>query len=227
MQCPHCNSDINTEKSRIFFCPYCQSILDDELMYKSLPSADKNGLHIEEYLPDKLKIAEHGSFRWNMTKSCRGKVSGKTKTILITLFLILCTVACVLIKEYIAASIVGTFAGIGGVFCFVPARPNKSESDVLFGGEYVPIRYYGNEHVFGYAAIAPDSNDSDCLPHIHFVEVYKKEIVGVEYDDDTNCHFVEFDKEVDIGGGDRQFYTEIPYIFDESLFDMMYGEHTA
>ena len=227
MFCPHCKKEYETAKNRVFFCPYCQSILDMELMTKSLPKHDKQGNQVEEYIPDKIKVQKHGTFRWEDEKRLRNENNDFLSFIVPLAILLVSVVGIIFTADTYPISIwigciTGSFALITLLSRFVITKKKNEYIETC-----VPIRFYGNEQVFGFTTIPFDSNDSEELPKMHFVEIKKEDILGVDYNDYTNCQFISLRGEINIGDGNYVSYIEIPNLFDEELFDIVYGKHES
>ncbi len=187
MLCPHCNSEIKHQKDRIFYCPYCTSILDDELRKISQPNTDKNGYWVEEYDRNPHKVGNFGKNEYTRIKKAMSPLNKLIifiASITFGLPLIIFGIYYILNPVWIPTIFGGIFAIILGLVCLIPIIPTKH--DIYEEIDYpdgIPIRYYGNQSIFGYATIPIRSNDSEALPKVEFFEFNRADIESVLYDE--------------------------------------------
>lgn len=226
MECPHCKNEIPADNGRLFICPFCNSILDDELMQHSNRQTDSAGCSIEEYIPNRDKVYKYGQFCCRTVNALLEGDNdfGKRMVIfgLCGLLMLGLTILSIMIKNVVWSLFFGVITSFFVVFIIKDiVNKNKPHDFYEFFPHFLPIRYYGNENIFGFVVVPCDCNRHATLPPIHFVEIDKKDILDIEDDYETKCHFILFDGKVDVAGN-QEDYVEIPSVFDEELFDVMY-----
>jgi hypothetical protein len=225
MKCPYCGLEIEEKKdAKLYFCHHCQSILDENLKKKLHVEKDKNGKEVEEYIPNEQARFEYGDKYYVANYSYKEKFMTVAE-ILFVLFSIFAFIGIGILFLYMKQTNLGIFWFVSSfVFLIVSGirlllRKGKRHS----GHIYLPVSFYGNQDVFGYLALQNQDYADTVEPDIHRVEVKKKDIVGVEYSELTDCCFVMLAEDVDVGNGEMQNFIEIPYILDTNRIDDYFG----
>ena len=114
--------------------------------------------------------------------------------------------------------------GVGIIWLIVALCGIMSEKNRRISGNYfLPIRFYGNDKVFGYTSVQ-NAEYAEDLPPVHIVEVNKDEIESVEYDNKIHCHLVSLKNDVNIGDGKLSKTLEIPDFFSKETLSKMFGK---
>ena len=227
MICPKCQMEIKqkNENTKIYFCHNCQSILNDELAKASLPNVDKSGNPIKEYMPIEEKKIEYGKnyFVDTQVYAESKKLEKRDIIAMIGSILLAGITGTVLVLCNLTAGGLVVY-GVGIIWLIVVLCGIMSEKNRRVSGNYfLPIRFYGNNKVFGYTSVQ-NAEYAEDLPPVHIVEVNKDEIESVEYDSKIHCHLVSLKNDVNIGDGKLSKTLEIPDFFSKETLSEMFGK---
>jgi hypothetical protein len=210
------------ENTKIYFCHNCQTILNEELQKISLPEKDKNGNTISEYLPIEDKRIEYGRNYFVDTQVYMASKQLEKRDIIamvgsILLSLITGTVLmmCGLTGGGLVVYGVSVIWGIVAL-CGIISEKNRRVS----GDYHLPIRFYGNDKIFGYTSVQ-NAEYAEDLPPVHIVEVNRDDILKIELDNKIHCHIVTLKNKVNIGNNKMSNILEIPDIFEHEVFNKM------
>ena len=193
MICPHCNQTIPESLPLIYFCPFCDSVIDKAILAKSLLDFDFDGHRLQEVCPSEQLIIERGQQQYEFYQSITQKDDKPfklRKTILWSAIV------------WFAISTVASFplglpaAGVASMLilalCFHGLKNKQdiytkqlSPHSIINNG---PIRYYANDYVFGYTELEVQKNGAY---QIKRQECKKDSIVNVLNED--GFYYIELD----------------------------------
>ena len=195
MICPYCGQTIPNIPGYLYLCPFCHTPLTDRLDEKLVPLKDKTGQPVTRYYPSQNHTEQKGILNYIEYEN-KIKKQKNDNTSLKQINKILLVVCILVLIENIIARVVTEFAVIAVLFIIKTiisslskTPPQNLEAKALFDNcknQTIPIAFYGNTNVFGYAAVYADCNAHDEFPQIMRHEFLKKDLVEIkEYPDDT------------------------------------------
>lgn len=212
MKCKFCGKDIPQTEGKIFYCPYCNSILDTELMSESLPECDKNGNPVREFLPSLDGIRNYGKINDEIASICRYKISNKKKWFIAFIVFSVLTAVFTIFNLGWLISVGCGIAVLSLCAACATLKQTRDETYVIHYGAQAIIRYYQNDTNIGFAMIDSKANDYKDVPEVMFLEIEKSNIHRIEKHQKEPIYEIYLKEAVDF---DEDFHEcfEMPQIF--------------
>ena len=188
MLCPYCHQEIPNIPGYIYICPFCYTPLTNRLTEKLIPKFDREGNPVIQYSPTAQYIEQKGAINYIGYEDNRKKQKSTTKTQTQTWWSYL-LIGLVLFFGSIITGWGGSLTTLGLYMIFVSIirlcdkKPaSNPEAEALFSeidNTPVPIAFYGNDNIFGYASVYADCNAYAEFPQIMRSEYRKSDIFAL------------------------------------------------